>query len=363
MQRYLTGSIKQLLSCMCIAFIISLGASSMHLGMVVYAVKEYTVSGQTSQKLYEDASESSKVVANIVPGNSFTILETVKDDQGRNWHHVSFPGGTTGYIIASRVIEVEEETVEPQAEPPAENADEAAQAEEQQDQGNDEVAQEKNEGEANPLEDGENENSEENDEADDNAEGEGMANISVTTLSNTNLRDDPSLDGNILVVIPRGVTIRPLEKIARENFYWYRLTYLTETGYIRADAVEEIETLDEEATEEPTEETTEEIAESGTSTSTVTPPKVIRSSETTTVSYEDSYDRRHKWDDPEITTTGENKAHKRFIDIYIIIFITLAILLGVIAFFLFGSAFNGLKRHFHFVRKRRKQRGEGKWTK
>ena len=363
MQRYLAGSIKQLLSCICIVFIISLGVSVMHPWTVVHAAKEYTVSGQTSQKLYEDASENSKVVANIVPGNSFTILETVKDDQGRNWHHVSFPGGTTGYIIASRVIEVEEETAEPQVEAPSENVDEAEGAEEQQDQENDEAAQEENEGEADAPEDAENKNDDESEETDANAESEVLTSISVTTLSNTNLRDDPSLDGNILIVIPRGVTIRPLEKIARENFYWYRLTYLTETGYIRADAVEEIETLDEEATEEPTEETTEEIAESGTSTSTVTPPKVIRSSETTTVSYEDSYDRRHKWDDSETTTTGENKAHKRFIDIYVIIFITLAILLGVIAFFLFGSALNGLKRHFHFVRKRRKQRGEGKWTK
>ena len=363
MQRYLTGSIKQLLSCMCIAFIISLGASSMHLGMVVYAVKEYTVSGQTSQKLYEDASESSKVVANIVPGNSFTILETVKDDQGRNWHHVSFPGGTTGYIIASRVIEVEEETAEPQEEAPSENVDEAAGAEEEQDQENDEAAQVENEGEADPPEEAENENDDESEETDENAEGEGLTNISVTTLSNTNLRDDPSLEGNILIVIPRGVTIRPLEKIERENFYWYRLTYLAETGYIRADAVEEIETPEEENTEETTEENTEDGAESSTGTSTVTTPKVVLGSGTTTVSYEESYDRRHKWDDPEITTTGENKAHKRFIDIYVIIFITLAILLGVIAFFLFGSALNGLKRHFHFVRKRRKQRGEGKWTK
>lgn len=346
MQRYVAGMLKRFLAVIIITVSIIPGISVMCPGMAVEAA-EYTVSGDTSQKLYESQSENSKVVANVIPGNSFTILETVKDDQGRNWHHVSLAGGTTGYIIASRVIEVEQENAQPQAEAPAENADEATAVEEQQNPENGEAAPEEPEAADNSLEDNENE---EDDEA---GEDEGLTNISVRILSNTNLRDEPSLDGNILVVIPKDVTIIPYEKIETNSYYWYRLTYLTQTGYVRADTVEELMVEAEEETEE-------EVSEESTESAPVsTPPKVVRRSTSNTVSYEDSYDRRHKWDDPEITS-GDEKTHKRILDIYIFIFGVFAAVFMVVGISLLGNALRSMKRLFQPNRKRRKKRGAGR---
>ena len=348
MQRYVAGMLKRFLAVIIITVSIILGISVMCPGIPVEAV-EYTVSGDTSQKLYESQSENSKVVANVIPGSSFTILETVKDSQGRNWHYVSMGGGTTGYIIASRVIELEHENAQPQAEAPAENDGEAAVAEEQQNTENDEAAQEESESEGAPLENEANENNEENN---DDAE-EGSVNISVKILSNTNLRDEPSLDGNILVVIPKDVTIVPYEKIETNSYYWYRLTYLTQTGYVRADTVEEFMI---ESEDEPEEEVIEENTESAPES---TPPKVVRRSTTSTVSYEDSYDRRHKWDDPEITS-GDEKNHKRILDIYIFIFGVFAAVFMVVGISLLGNALRSMKRLFQPNRKKRKQRGAGR---
>ncbi len=331
MQRFVTR--------MLITVSIILGISVMCPGIVAEAV-EYTVSGDSSQKLYETSSENSKVVANVIPGNSFTILETVKDTHGKNWHHVSMPGGVTGYIIASRVVEVEQENAEPQmaAEETEGEAEAAEEVQETQEPENDEAPGE-------IPEEAENENNEDQD----------ISNVSVRILSNTNLRDEPSLDGNILIVIPKDVTITPLEKIGTNSYYWYRLTYLTQTGYVRADTVEEYEVESKEETEG--EEPEEEVPEESTQNASVsTPPKVVRRSASSTVSYEDSYDRRHKWDDPEVTSSDE-KSHKRILDIYFFIFVILAAAFMVVGISVLGNALRSMKRLFQSKRKIRKQRG------
>ena len=335
---------KRLLSHIYIALIISCGLFVVCPKMVVVA-KEYTISGQTSQKLYESGSENSKVVANVIPGNTFTILETVKDSQGKNWHHVSLPSGVEGYIIASKVIEVEEQA-EQQVSTDEESSDGDSQEEEQQDQENVEEIQEEQEGEENHQE---TEDTDNNEEATEEAEDEGLANISVKILSNSNLRDEPSLDGNILIVIPGGVTIKPLEKIESGNFYWYRLTYLTQTGFIRADAVEEVM---EESEED--EVITEVVTEA--SSSAISKPMIMSSSGASTVSYEDSYDRRHKWDNHEIAVTDEKIGHKRILDIYAFIFLIFASVLIVVGIFLLGNAKRSMKESFHIDKKKRKKR-------
>jgi hypothetical protein len=334
---------KPLLSRIYLAFIISLGLFVTCPELVALA-KEYTISGQTSQKLYESSSENSKAVANVIPGNSFTILETVKDSQGRNWHHVLLSGGVDGYVIASRVIEVEEPE-EQQAATEEENADDDSQEDEQHEQENVEYTQEEPEGEENNLE---NENTDNNEETNEEVENEGLANVSVTILSNTNLRDEPTLEGNILIVIPGGVTIRPLEKIESGNFYWYRLTYLTQTGFIMADAVEEVvgETEEDEV-----------IADAATeeSSSVTYKPKIVNNSSTSTVSYEDSYDRRHKWDNPEIPVKDEKIANKRILDIYTFIFLIFASALMIVGIFLLENATRSMRKSSQKDKKRRKK--------
>ena len=325
-----------------------------------YAAKEYTVSGQTSQKLYEGASENSKVVANIIPGNSFTILETVKDSNGKNWHHVALSGGVTGYVIASRVIEIEADAAE---EAVVENT-EAAENTEDNPQEQKTEATEENTGDQEEAENtadrSQEQEREENEETREEAASEELTNVTVTTLSNINLRDEPSLEGDVLIVIPRGITIAPLEKIDRDNYIWYRLSYLNQTGYIRADAVEEHVEESEETAEETTDVSSEESSESPPVIST---PKVVRSNNSVTVSYDDSYDRRHKWDDPEVIVLEDNRAPKRFVDIYMIVFVLISMLLSVIAFFILGNASSDFRRHFRKIRKRRKHRGEDKWKK
>ena len=321
--------------------------------IMTMAAKEYTVSGQTSQKIYDGASENGKVVANAVPGNTFTILETVKDSQGRNWHHVSLGGGTTGYIIASRVVEVEEESAPEPVTEPEEVAEEATEdsPEEPQDQ-------EQEENETDQAESESTEEPSDNAEDEENSENEDLANMSITILSNTNLRDEPSLDGGVLVVIPKDVKTKPDEKISKNGYFWYRLTYLGQTGYVRADTVEEsIEAPDEEAEEDSEEEITETVSES---TSNKTTPKVVRNTGAVTVSYEESYDRRHKWDDPEVTATEGKTIHKRFIDIYAFLFVIFAVLLVVIGMLLLNNVTHELKRNSRINRKRRRQRGESR---
>ncbi len=325
-----------------------------------YAAKEYTVSGQTSQKLYEDASENSKVVANIIPGNSFTILETVKDSNGNNWHHVALSGGVTGYVIASRVIEIEADAAE---EAVVENT-EAAENTEDNPQEQKTEAIEENTGDQEEAENtadrSQEQEGEENEEAQEEAASEELTNVTVTTLSNINLRDEPSLEGDVLIVIPRGITIAPLEKIDRDNYIWYRLSYLNQTGYIRADAVEEHVEESEETAEETTDVSSEE---SSVSPPVISTPKVVRSNNSEAVSYDDSYDRRHKWDDPEVIVLEDNRAPKRFVDIYMIVFVLISMLLSVITFFILGNASSDFRRHFRKIRKRRKHRGEDKWKK
>ena len=234
MQKYVVAIRKQLLAVLAILLIILGVFFADH--MIVIAAKEYTVSGQTSEKLYESASESSKAVANVIPGNTFTILETVKDAQGRSWHHISLPGGTTGYIIASRVVEAEAVEV-PEAEAGEEEITEEEPAEDEQGEEENEGAPNDSQNDEEPLE------SEENNE---DSEDEEPADMSIRVLSNTNLRDEPSLNGNVMIVIPKDITTKPYEKIERDGYFWYRLTYLGQTGYIRADTVEEIEDNSEE---------------------------------------------------------------------------------------------------------------------
>ena len=325
-----------------------------------YAAKEYTVSGQTSQKLYEGASENSKVVANIIPGNSFTILETVKDSNGKNWHHVALSGGVTGYVIASRVIEIEADAAE---EAVVENT-EAAENTEDNPQEQETEATEENTGDQEEAEDtadrSQEQEREENEEAREEAASEELTNVTVTTLSNINLRDEPSLEGDVLIVIPRGITIAPLEKIDRDNYIWYRLSYLNQTGYIRADAVEEHVEESEETAEETTDASSEE---SSVSSPVISTPKVVRSNNSVAVSYNDSYDRRHKWDDPEVIALDDSGVPKRFIDVYMIVFVLISMLLSVLAFFILGNASSDFRRHFRRIRKRRKHLGEDKWKK
>ena len=325
-----------------------------------YAAKEYTVSGQTSQKLYEGASENSKVVANIIPGNSFTILETVKDSNGKNWHHVALSGGVTGYVIASRVIEIEADAAE---EAVVENT-EAAENTEDNPQEQETEATEENTGDQEEAENtadrSREQEREENEEAQEKAASEELTNVTVTTLSNINLRDEPSLEGDVLIVIPRGITIAPLEKIDRDNYIWYRLSYLNQTGYIRADAVEEHVEESEETAEETTDASSEE---SSVSSPVISTSKVVRSNNSVAVSYNDSYDRRHKWDDPEVIALDDSGVPKRFIDVYMIVFVLISMLLSVIAFFMLGNASSDFRRHFRRIRKRRKHLGEDKWKK
>ncbi|MBO6242184.1 MAG: SH3 domain-containing protein [Butyrivibrio sp.] len=323
--------------------------------IMTMAAKEYTVSGQTSQKIYDGASENGKVVANAVPGNTFTILETVKDSQGRNWHHVSLAGGTTGYIIASRVVEVEEESASEPVTEPEEVAEEASDdsAEEMQEQD-----QNQEENETDQVETESTEEPSENAEDEGKSENEDLTNMFIMILSNTNLRDEPSLDGGVLIVIPKGIKTQPDEKINRDGYFWYRLTYLGQTGYVRADTVKEsIEAPEEETVEDSEDEITETVSESTTNTTT---PKVVQNAGATTVSYEESYARRHKWDDPEMTTTEEMTTHKRFIDIYAFLFVIFAVLLAVIGVLLLNNVTHELKRNSRINRKRRRQRGESR---
>ena len=321
--------------------------------IMTMAAKEYTVSGQTSQKLYESASENGKVVANVIPGNTFTILETVKDSQGRNWHHVYLAGGTTGYIIASMVIEIEEEVAPEPVTESEEVAEEAIDdsAEEAQDQNQEE--NETDQAESESIEE-----SSENAENEENSENEDLTNMFITILSNTNLRDEPSLDGGVLIVIPKGIRTQPDEKISKEGYFWYRLTYLGQTGYVRADTVEEsVEVSDEEAGEDPEEDPEETVSESVTNTTT---SKLVRNTGVAAVSYEESYGRRHKWDDPELTTTGEKTIHKRFIDIYAFLFVAFAVILAAVGMLLLNNVIHELKRNSRINRKRRRQRGESR---
>ncbi len=349
MQKSVTARAKRFLVVALIT--VTLGTSP----QIAASAKEYTVSGQTSQKLYESASENSKAVANVIPGNSFTILETVKDAQGRNWHHVLLTGGTTGYIIASRVIENATETPE---EPAETQAPEEPAAEEPATETPENT--ERVEGAADAEEEQNQEELQANPDVEGNTE---LTDTHVRILSNTNLRDEPSLNGHILVIIPKDVTVRPLEKIEADHYFWYKLTYLTQTGYVRADTVEE---FTEESTEESGENQEVEVVVGATedtsekksgSTSSSTSPIYARSKASTTVSYEDSYDRRHKWDDPEVTAGEEIEIHKRAIDIYVLVFVFLAAVLLVIGLSIFGSAFRSMKRYLQINRKIRKKVG------
>ncbi|MCR4904217.1 MAG: SH3 domain-containing protein [Butyrivibrio sp.] len=294
---------------------------------IVMAAGTYTITGISSQKLYESASESSKVVANLIPENTFTIIETVKDAQGHNWHHVSLSNGTSGYLPSHRVAEASTETQEAAQTASTTAVENEVVEETVTEEVTEENTEEEITEEENTIVEDEGTVEETEEEASDEttAIAESLVGVYVTTITNSNLRSEPNVDADVLVVIPGNVEIEAQESLIEDEYTWYKISYLNSTGYVREDNV----SVSSEDTEETLE--TEENASEASTTAYVN--KVIKNTNTTssTVSYEESYERRHKWDDPETTSSDEEESSRRIIDIYVILYIMAAVVLLVLA--------------------------------
>lgn len=96
----------------------ALGAVLFLGGYALTAEAAPAVLNAESAVVYEQTSETSAPLGNLVQGGSFEYLGDVTAEDGSVWHAVTIQGGAAGYIRGDAAIE-QKNTEEQQADPPA----------------------------------------------------------------------------------------------------------------------------------------------------------------------------------------------------------------------------------------------------
>ena len=138
-----------------------------------------------SVQIYEHMDAGSGVIANVIQGNTFTILATDSDANGETWCYIRTDFGVEGY---ARAAEVRNKADDVNEEP--------------------------------------------------NQDGEEPTMQNIRTINTVNVRELPSTETEVLGKIPKDTVLRPLQiQENEEGEQWYQIEYAGVVGYIRESAV------------------------------------------------------------------------------------------------------------------------------
>ncbi len=213
---------------------------------------EDIASSPASAKVYSEMSENSNVAANLIAGNTFQIIEKVRDDEGAVWYRIKTDFGTMGYVRADEIerMNVEKQVMQQETPENVENSD--SEDSDENDSGENEYSESVSDEGVSKEDDFSSPKREETD-------GE------VIALANLNLRSMPSAHSNIVSKVKQGIRLKCYQKIANEaGENWYRVEYDGMEGYVIAKAVRLVKTQHSEK-EEETEFETEYIMDSADS--------------------------------------------------------------------------------------------------
>lgn len=199
----------------------------------VHAAEDSGIFSAASAKIYTAMSEDSDVVANLVMGNMFEVLDAQTDASGVIWYQVRTDFSAEGYVKASELDRVL--MPEPEADGDAQNDGKAQVPENAQAPEN--AAGEENAGDAAENAGSVEENSPENN-ADINEEPIGE----LIVQEAVNLRRMPSTGSEIMGRINRNTTLPYFEQSVNDaGEIWYRVVHEGLTGYVTDGAVTRIQ--------------------------------------------------------------------------------------------------------------------------
>lgn len=191
----------------------------------VRAAEEKGASSPVSVKVYSEMSDRSRVTANLIEGNTFKVLETVRDDEGETWYHIKTDFGAEGYVRADEVnrLKVEKQVLQKETQETIEDL-ETGDADEN-------AFDEKTFSET--VSD---EETLEKDVADVKKNEE--SNGEIITLAVVNLRSMPSAGSKMVDKIAQGVRLTYVQKLVNDaGESWYKVEYDGTEGYVIAKAV------------------------------------------------------------------------------------------------------------------------------
>lgn len=228
---------------------------------------EEGISQPVSVKVYSEMSENSNIVASLIAGNTFQVMEKVSDDEGIVWYNIRTDFGTAGYVKEDEMKRL--------------NTDK--QALQQQTPGNIENSK-SDSTDANDLEENESDKSDaDEDVSEDDVPGsqkDAKFDGEVIALASLNLRSMPSANAERISKIKQGTRLPCIQKLvndAGEN--WYKVEYNGTEGYVIAKAVKFVKTQnsDEEKTESETEHTSTDDADNEENSGTeISSEKIIQ---------------------------------------------------------------------------------------
>lgn len=156
--------------------------------------------------VYENTNTESNIVANVILGYNFPILAEETDEGGNAWYLIETDTGVQGYIPAQSVIKI------------------TTDAQNENTQGRDAQTQE-------PVTDEENENN-----LPDSVKKQ------ILTMQAVNIRENPSINEEIIGKIPLGMTLDFIDTITNTTGeVWYEVSYDDIHGFVKQSAVKEIE--------------------------------------------------------------------------------------------------------------------------
>lgn len=156
--------------------------------------------------VYENTNTESNIVANVILGYNFPILAEETDEGGNAWYLIETDTGVQGYIPAQSVIKI------------------TTDAQNENTQGRDAQTQE-------PVTDEENENN-----LPDSVKKQ------ILTMQAVNIRENPSINEEIIGKIPLGMTLDFIDTITNTTGeVWYEVSYEENHGFVKQSAVQEIE--------------------------------------------------------------------------------------------------------------------------
>lgn len=195
------------------------------LSLSVRAAEEKGASSPVSVKVYSEMSDRSRVTANLIEGNTFKVLETVRDDEGETWYHIKTDFGAEGYVRADEVnrLKVEKQVLQKETQETIEDLE--------TDDADENAFDEKTFSET--VSD---EETLEKDVADVKKNEE--SNGEIITLAVVNLRSMPSAGSKMVDKIAQGVRLTYVQKLVNDaGESWYKVEYDGTEGYVIAKAV------------------------------------------------------------------------------------------------------------------------------
>lgn len=219
---------------------------------------ESTASSSVSAKVYSEMSENSNVAANLIAGNTFQIIEKVRDDEGGIWYRIKTDFGTVGYVRADEIerMNAKKQVLQQEKSENIENSESDDSDE------NDSIENDLGENESNEsVSDEEASKEDVSKEDDSSSQKSDETDGEVIALANLNLRSMPSARSNIVSKVKQGIRLKCYQKIVNDaGESWYKVEYDGMEGYVIAKAVRLVKVQHsekEEETEFGTEHTTD----------------------------------------------------------------------------------------------------------